>query len=234
MRIAQTVALVIFIIGIPLLVFSSAVRFVVNDLRLYHNGFLKYDIPSVTGIEINELDRAARELVQYFNSDDDFVRIVLKSGVSLYNEKEIVHLKDVKDLIQFDYRLQWIALAYVAGYAALALALRRKRALAGLGRAMTYGGGLTLALMGMLGVAMVVAFDRVFIAFHLIGFSNMLWVLDPATDRLIQMFPEGFFFDAALYLAGVTLGGALGVGVVGWGLKRLQRHAPIKEKGTAQ
>lgn len=221
MKIIKTAAFIIFVIAVPLLLFTSAVRIVVNDLRLYHYGFVKYNIPQATGgIELSELDRAASELVQYFNSDEERINIVLKSGVELYNRKEIDHLKDVKDLIWFGYQLQVYSLDYVVGYLIILLAMGGKHWLLTfkrLAQALMYGGGLTLALMAAIGIAMLVAFDRVFLFFHLVGFSNLLWVLDPRTDKLIQMFPEGFFFDASLTLAGVTLALALLVGVVGWG-----------------
>lgn len=220
MKIIKTAAFIIFVLAIPILLFTSAVRIVVNDLRLYHYGFVKYNITEATGgIEMAELDRAARELVQYFSSDEERIRIVLKSGVDLYNQKEIQHLKDVKELIWFDYQLQVYSLDYAVGYITILLLLGGKKwwhTLRRLGQGMMYGGGLTLALMLAIGIAMLVAFDRVFIAFHMIGFSNLLWILDPRTDKLIQMFPEGFFFDASLTLAGVTLVLALLVGGVGW------------------
>jgi len=222
LKIIKTAAFIIFVIALPLLLFTSAVRIVVNDLRLYHYGFVKYEITQATGgIELSELDRAANELVQYFNSDEERINIVLNSGLELYNRKEIDHLKDVKDLIWFGYKLQVYSLDYVLGYIIVLLALGGKtwlRTFSMLGRGLMHGGGLTLALMMAIGIAMLVAFDRVFLFFHLVGFSNLDWVLDPRTDRLIQMFPEDFFFDASLTLAGVTLALALLVGVVGWGL----------------
>ena len=30
-------------------------------------------------------------------------------------------------------------------------------------------------------------------------------MLDPATDHLIQMFPEGFWYDITMFLGGLTL-----------------------------
>ncbi|MDD2471668.1 MAG: DUF1461 domain-containing protein, partial [Dehalococcoidales bacterium] len=42
----------------------------------------------------------------------------------------------------------------------------------------------------------------------LISFSNDLWLLDPAKDYLIMMFPQGFWADAALLVAALTAGGA--------------------------
>ncbi|MGB4393229.1 MAG: DUF1461 domain-containing protein, partial [Bacillota bacterium] len=39
-------------------------------------------------------------------------------------------------------------------------------------------------------------FTRWWTAFHLVTFDNDLWRLDPATDWLIRIFPEEFFFAA--------------------------------------
>ncbi len=220
-KIGRAIALIIFVLAMPLLLFSSSVRFVVNDLGLYHGRLLKYDIPRTTGNTLAELDHADKKLVRYFNSNEEYVRIVLSTGNSLFNQKEIIHLKDVKELIQFDYRLQWLTLAYVLGYIVAISVWKRLdwwQRLRVIGRGLQFSGRLTVVLMALVGLGLLVAFDRVFLAFHLLGFSNLLWVLDPATDKLIQMFPQGFFFDAALFLAGVTLGLALSVGVIGWGM----------------
>lgn len=44
-------------------------------------------------------------------------------------------------------------------------------------------------------------FTKYFIVFHKIFFNNDLWVLDPRTDMLINIVPEGFFFDTAAQIA---------------------------------
>ena len=49
----------------------------------------------------------------------------------------------------------------------------------------------------VLGIAMAVDFNRAFILFHHLLFTNDLWLLNPMTDVLIQMFPEVFFSDMA-------------------------------------
>ena len=51
----------------------------------------------------------------------------------------------------------------------------------------------------------MVGFERLFLAFHEISFSNDFWQLDPRTDALIAMFPEGFFLDATLWIVGSTV-----------------------------
>ena len=54
-----------------------------------------------------------------------------------------------------------------------------------------------LALIGIISTD----FTKYFIVFHKIFFNNDLWVLDPRTDMLINIVPEGFFFDTAARIA---------------------------------
>ena len=41
-------------------------------------------------------------------------------------------------------------------------------------------------------------FNKYFTIFHQIFFSNDLWLLDPGTDRLVNIFPEEFFAYTAI------------------------------------
>ena len=64
---------------------------------------------------------------------------------------------------------------------------------------------LTISLTGMIGLFSLLGFDRLFLYFHLVSFSNDLWILDPSRDYLIAMFPQGFFFDATMLIAGLVV-----------------------------
>ena len=37
-------------------------------------------------------------------------------------------------------------------------------------------------------------------------FDNDLWLLDPATDLMIRMLPEGFFFDMVIRIGSIFIG----------------------------
>ena len=43
-------------------------------------------------------------------------------------------------------------------------------------------------------------FDRAFTVFHLLFFTNDLWILDPATDLLVNIVPFNFFIDIAVFI----------------------------------
>ena len=64
---------------------------------------------------------------------------------------------------------------------------------------------MAILLTALVGVLSLVGFDRLFLYFHLISFSNDLWILDPSRDYLIAMFPQGFFFDATMLIAGLVV-----------------------------
>jgi integral membrane protein (TIGR01906 family) len=48
-------------------------------------------------------------------------------------------------------------------------------------------------------------FYEVFVKFHLLFFHNDYWILDPKTDLMINILPEGFFFDT-VKMIGMTFG----------------------------
>ena len=75
MKYVNVTATVLFIICVPLLLLTSGVALALNSAWLYEAGFEKYGVSRVTGIGQSELDKAARSLIDYFNSghSDEFV-----------------------------------------------------------------------------------------------------------------------------------------------------------------
>lgn len=53
-----------------------------------------------------------------------------------------------------------------------------------------------LASLSLLGL---IDFDWAFVKFHEIFFNNDLWLLDPRTDRLIQLMPIQFFINFVIH-----------------------------------
>lgn len=208
MKIPGTIAAVLFVICTPLLLISLNLGFMVNTNQLYEYGFDKYDIPEVTGIDSDELARAADHLIDYFNGSEDSPQIrVAKNAeeINLFSQREIDHLKDVKGIIQLFYLILWITLGYVVIYLAVGFIIRKRDFLRPLMKRLFQGGILTITLFAFVGIWALIDFDSLFLRFHLTSFQNDLWQLDPSQDYLIMMFPEGFFSDAALLLVGDTV-----------------------------
>ena len=196
-----------------MLLITTNLRFAVNEIRLYEYGFDKYNVSESTGLDKGNLTEIEQKLITYFNSDQEFI------NVSVYNQRDIEHLKDVKGLIQLAYRLQFISLAYISVYIGFNFLILRGAFWRQLARRIVWGSGLTFIILAVLGVIALVDFNQFFLLFHLVSFRNDLWQLYPG-DTLLAMFPEGFFNDAALFVGGAIILEATIIGVVVWGLLR--------------
>lgn len=240
MRFVRVIALALLVVAVPVFLIATSARIVIFSGWLYNYGFEKYQIAEVTGIEKPELLSASRQIKVYFTNDQEFldVRIHMKGeDWELYNGREIAHMADVKGLIKGVAMLERASLVLIIGIALSSLLLSgRRQAFRFMSWGVCWGGVLTGALIVVAGLGSLVAFEPMFIFFHHLSFSNDLWLLDPRTDYLLVMFPEGFFLDATLCIAGFALAGAtLGATAAWWLLQRSRVSAdasgPAKEQG---
>ena len=118
----------------------------------------------------------------------------------LLSAGERSHLADVGAL------LRAILVAGLGGLIVLALARVRRRAWLRLairdGAALIVGGALLAA------AAFALAFDATFAFFHGLFFAAGTWTFNPATDRLVQLYPQDFWVLAALLFCLVLALGA--------------------------
>ena len=217
------VAKLLFVFCLPVLLLTANLRLAVSSTRLYEYGFDKYQVATTSGINDSDLKRVAEGLVNYFNSNQDLFRLtVTRYGqqTPLFRENEAVHFRDVKDLIRLDYTVQWATLAYALAFAVAMLLWKRREGWRALLSATRWGTGLTLALMAVLGIAVLAGFDQLFLAFHLTFFSNDLWIAQLG-DVMTTLFPEMFFRDALAFVAGAMAIEAAVLLALSWiGLRR--------------
>jgi integral membrane protein (TIGR01906 family) len=196
-------ARILFILALPAVFLCLSLTIAFNSQWLYQYGFDKYDVAATTGLEQSQLELAASGLIDYFNSGDDLIELeVTRNGrpMELFNQREVLHLKDVKFLVHLNYTVLLACGLYAMVYSAVFLARSTDR-WPGLMKNIILGGVLNLVLIGGLGLIALMDFHWFFLQFHLISFTNDLWLLDPAKDYLIMLFPQGFWFDATLFVA---------------------------------
>jgi integral membrane protein (TIGR01906 family) len=231
LKILGAIAKWLFILSLPPLILSATIHFEFNSLRLYQDGFEKYNVSQTTGLDEIELEKAAKGLINYyFSSDEEYISLtVLKNGqpFELFNQREISHLKDVKTLVQLNFRLLVGMAVYIGVYAGMCLFWRRGRYRRELTRGTFIGSTITLGMIVALGIGSVAFdFNQLFLRLHFLAFTNELWLLDPTKDYLIMLFPEGFWFDVAMLFGKITTGmaGAL-CGISAWYLRRARKQA---------
>jgi len=221
MKIIKIIAQWLFVLCLPVLLFTLSVSTAANCPWLYQYGFDRYEVSQVTGIEPEELEKVAHGLISYWNSDEETFNItVIKDGqpFTLFNAREVGHLVDVKGIFRLIYKILLGSFIYALVFLGLNLFLwkDRKQLAAGL----MWGSGLGIMLMILLGVLAITDFNWLFWQFHVFSFDNTMWLLDPATDYLIMLFPEGFWFDAAMFCSAFKVLLALLLGFAGWRMLR--------------
>ena len=219
-------ALFLFALAVLTLPIAWSVRFSAESGWWWERGFDRYDAAARSGLSRAEVDRAGAELRAYFQSDDEFVDIAVTNVAGqeeiLFTPREVQHLVDVKRLLERTYDAGWAALGFIIAFVAGVAYWRRRRAAVSLARAGVFAGGGVVAAIFALGIVAVTGFDGAFRQFHLLFFTNDLWQLS-SNDRLIQLFPQGFFFETTLLIGAVTIAFALAIALAGWW--RLRRPA---------
>ena len=176
----------------------------------YEHEYEKYNVTAAVRMEMDDLLQVTDEMMDYLrgNRDDLHVMTVVDgSPREFFNAREIAHMEDVRGLFLDAITLRRVCLAAAAVCVLLMAALKAdlKRTLP---RMLCVGTGLFFLLAAGIGLLIASDFSRYFVVFHHIFFDNDLWILNPATDLLINIVPEPFFADTALRI-GLTFGGAV-------------------------
>ena len=229
----------LFVASVPLFLIAASVTYAINDAGLYNRGFQRYHVSTITGITVPDLVQAGAELRRYFNSRREPLSVrtrIYGLEQELFNQREVRHMADVKRLIWGVYAVGGTAGVYLLVLTAIGLLWRPQLYAARLARYYLRGGILTLTLILAVGLFSLVGFDALFLMFHQISFRNDLWQLNPNTDYLLMMFPQGFWLDSTIRVATATVIGAV-VSVVAPGSYLLWRRrghdAGISHQPTA-
>lgn len=201
-------ATALYIVALPVFLVTANVRFVAGDSWFSKDGFRRHHVEATTQVSLTQLDAASDDITRYFEDDRSVLRIpVVIDGqeTSLFNERETDHMRDVKTLMRGVFLLNEVSLAVLLLYAGLVVLWARERSPRDLARYSLFGVGLGVLLVGAVGVFAVTGFDAAWTRFHEIAFRNDLWELDPARDRLIQMFPEPFWEEMTYVVGALTL-----------------------------
>lgn len=126
-------------------------------------------------------------------------------GSPLYNERELGHMVDVKNLVQAMIKVWWLLLAVL-----LALGLWAWRGKWGeiFWRGISNGGWASLGGISAVLFSVVISFNSLFTNFHRIFFTGDSWVFE-WSDTLIRLFPLRFWRDAFIMVGAFTIAAAL-------------------------
>jgi integral membrane protein (TIGR01906 family) len=200
---------------IPVLFILLNVRLVMSPIFLQ----IEYNRPGFPsdpfGFSREDRLRLAPYALDYliYNHDISYLgNLRSAEGLPLYNERELIHMRDVQIVTNAAYA----TLAVVAVLAVVCIAVLWRRDRARLWVALRAGAWLTLLLIAAVVILAVLAWDVFFTGFHSVFFEDGTWYF-LTSDTLIRLFPEQFWFDAALVIGGLAV---LEAGVLWWAAGR--------------
>jgi integral membrane protein (TIGR01906 family) len=132
------------------------------------------------------------------------------AGSSFYTNPEILHMRDARTLL---YAFLGLAVLSVALLAASVARARDRTAV--WGSIATGARGLAIGVV-VAGVIGFFAFEPAFELFHRIFFPGGNWAFDPATSRLVRLYPYLFWQIAAGSLGAI----AVGIAALTWWFSR--------------
>jgi integral membrane protein (TIGR01906 family) len=220
MKFIRIFASIAIIILVPVFLLMTSIRILINpDYPL-----VEYRMPAFPadpfGFDPTERLKFAQTSIGYLlNSEPvSFLGdLKMADGSPLYNERELSHMLDVKNLVQEMLKAWWMILIVLLLLGVLAW---RTRGLNDYFRTFIWGGYATLGLVGLMVLSTFLDFSALFTAFHRIFFTGDTWLFY-TSDSLIRLFPERFWSDAFLYIGVFTIAGAL---IAIFGGRALVRH----------
>jgi integral membrane protein (TIGR01906 family) len=123
-------------------------------------------------------------------------------GVPVLNERERAHMRDVRGVFAgFAILAALAAAGLVAGYAGARTLGHPERAWSAIGSGAR---GLAVGVV-VGGLIAFFAFDAAFELFHRLFFAGGSYSFNPATDRLVQLFPDAFWSETTIAVGAVIL-----------------------------
>lgn len=212
------------IIGILLSVATllTSTEFIAFNMSNYKSSFQKYNISSKTGIDKENLEYVVKDLLSYLQDEKDVldtVTVIKGEERVVFGERERLHMVDVKELFMKGWTIRNTSIT-ILGLLVLFVIVKDQLWKRDLSKSLFYTGIGNILFVGIFLLLLYFDFSKYFTYFHQIFFNNDLWILNPNTEILIQMVPEGFFYDTAIKIISLFISSISIIGSVGYILYR--------------
>lgn len=199
-RMKTIIAVAVSISAIAILLITSV------DLNAFNRGFFEDEYASMKtadyiGMSQKDLMRTTNTLLDYLQDERDDIQVKAKVHQEVrevFNKRESDHMIDVKNLYQNVLKVRLAAAVVLVVGVVVLLWKWRQGLLGSLAYRFMQVSLAFLVVIGMLCIWALIDFYSFWTSFHELFFTNDLWLLNPATDIMIQMFPQDFFFHMVM------------------------------------
>jgi len=199
-------ASIFLIITIPFLIILSVLRISSLNDDFYSQKFLQYNV-----------EDDVQGAVPLHEKIIDYVKGRSESAPNELNEREKQHLGDVRKMQGIATLLLYV---FIVLFAMLLIAssviLRINNHIINfIGKAMVFGGILTIILAVLLLFFITSDFSSAFDSFHQLLFKEGTYTFDPATNVLVRLYPEEIFQDLGSRISKGVLFSSIAVIAIG-------------------
>ena len=172
------------------------------DLLCFNRSFFRWQYSlnhtaESIGISEDGLMNATNVLLDYMQDKRDDIKVievVNGSEREIFDERETLHMVDVKNLYLNAMKIRTILLVGSIAILTLLVFTHRNQSYTILSNA--YRNGLLFlgSIILFIAIYAIVDFNGFWMNFHYVFFDNDLFLLDPNISIMINMFPSNFFF----------------------------------------
>lgn len=212
----SAVIMMFLLIGVLLLTSFQVAIYGDSQYRFYEREYKKYQVADSLNMTMDNIMDVTDQMMAYLIGNKAELSVITDvdgETQDFFNEQDRFHMGEVKDLFLGGLKIRNIMLVAVLLILIL-LAARKADLIKLLPRAYFVTLGITGVITVVLGGLFASDFDKYFCIFHEIFFDNDQWMFDPATDYMIRMLPEGFFYDFVFRIGGFFVGSLAVLGVV--------------------
>ena len=204
----SAVIMMFLLIGVLLLTSFQVAIYGDSQYRFYEREYKKYQVADSLNMTMDNIMDVTDQMMAYLigkKAELSVITDVDGETQDFFNEQDRFHMGEVKDLFLGGLKIRNIMLVAVVLILIL-LAAQKAELIKLLPRAYFVTLGITGVITIVLGGLFSSDFDKYFRIFHEIFFDNDQWMFDPATDYMIRMLPEGFFYDFVFRIGGFFVG----------------------------
>ena len=212
----SAVIMMFLLIGVLLLTSFQVAIYGDSQYRFYEREYKKYQVADSLNMTMDNIMDVTDQMMAYLIGNKEELSVITDvdgETQDFFNEQDRFHMGEVKDLFLGGLKIRNIMLVAVLLILIL-LAAWKADLIKLLPRAYFVTLGITGVITVVLGGLFASDFDKYFRIFHEIFFDNDQWMFDPATDYMIRMLPEGFFYDFVFRIGGFFVGSLAVLGVV--------------------
>lgn len=200
-----------------MVIFLTVIEYRAFDLDFFEKEYQKLNNAQVIGISEQELMQTTKGLLAYIKGERDDLSIqanIKGQDRQVFNQKEIDHMVDVRLLYLTSNQYRNFGILVLLCLLLGVRLLTHQKYLHYWSGGFLAGGGALIGVLIVLALIISRDFRWFWDNFHLIIFTNDLWMLNPETDILIQMVPEQFFLDLVVSILLIFTGVIMALGLI--------------------